>query len=92
MQRILRHASINTTLGTYGHLTVEDLREAVATLPTAPAFVEPHAAAESLHRERPGGPGRTTGGPKFPSHRVAARGSVSTGSGLPEWFRRDGKR
>jgi len=26
---------------------VEDLREAVATLPTAPAFVEPHAAAES---------------------------------------------
>src|SRR6185436_16040801 len=47
VQRILRHASINTTLGTYGHLTVEDLREAVATLPTAPAFVEPHAATES---------------------------------------------
>src|SRR5437868_12316489 len=47
VQQILRHASINTTLGTYGHLDVEDLREAMATLPTAPAFVEPHAAAES---------------------------------------------
>ena len=92
VQRILRHASINTTLGTYGHLTVEDLREAVATLPTAPAFVEPHAATESPTASARGGAGRTTGGPNFSSHRVAARGSVSIGSGLPEWFRRDGKR
>ena len=36
VQRILRHASINTTLGTYGHLNVEDLRDAVAALPAGP--------------------------------------------------------
>ena len=35
VQRVLRHASITTTVGTYGHLTVEDLRAAVATLPAA---------------------------------------------------------
>src|SRR5262249_54547879 len=36
VQRILRHASITTTTGIYGHLVVEDLREAVAKLPNAP--------------------------------------------------------
>jgi hypothetical protein len=38
VQRILRHASINTTLGTYGHLDVEDLRDAMGTLPAGPAM------------------------------------------------------
>jgi integrase len=33
VQRILRHASINTTIGTYGHLIVEDLRASLAMLP-----------------------------------------------------------
>jgi hypothetical protein len=32
VQRIMRHRDVRTTLGTYGHLDVEDLRAAVATL------------------------------------------------------------
>ena len=46
VQRILRHASINTTLGTYGHLDVEDLRDAINTLPAGPAVPDlaPHGA------------------------------------------------
>jgi len=32
VQRILRHAAVTTTTGTYGHLAVDDLREAVARL------------------------------------------------------------
>ena len=37
VQRILRHASINTTLGTYSHLDVEDLRAGINALPPGPA-------------------------------------------------------
>jgi integrase len=50
VQRILRHASINTTLGTYGHLDVEDLRDAINALPAGPAVpaiepgIAPHGA------------------------------------------------
>ncbi len=33
VQRILRHKNVRTTLDTYGHLDVEDLRAAMATLP-----------------------------------------------------------
>ena len=50
VQRILRHASINTTLGTYGHLDVEDLRDAINALPAGPAVpaiepeLSPHGA------------------------------------------------
>lgn len=33
VQRIMRHRDVRTTLGTYGHLDVEDLRAAVGTLP-----------------------------------------------------------
>ena len=46
VQRILRHASINTTHGTYGHLDVEDLRDAINTLPAGPAVPDlaPHGA------------------------------------------------
>src|SRR5204862_3476588 len=32
VQRILRHASVTTTTGTYGHLAVDDLRDAVARI------------------------------------------------------------
>ncbi len=32
----MRHRDLRTTLGTYGHLDVEDLRAAVATLPDDP--------------------------------------------------------
>src|SRR5437588_2365091 len=32
VQRILRHASVTTTTDTYGHLTVDDLRDAVACI------------------------------------------------------------
>jgi integrase len=46
VQRILRHANINTTLGTYGHLDVEDLREAINALPAGPEVpaIEPLVA------------------------------------------------
>jgi integrase len=37
VQRIMRHRDVRTTLGTYGHLDVEDLRAAVGTLPGGPA-------------------------------------------------------
>jgi hypothetical protein len=36
VQRILRHASVTTTTGTYGHLTLEDLRDAVGRIGPAP--------------------------------------------------------
>jgi len=36
VQRILRHASVNTTLNTYGRLDVDDLRDAVNRLPPGP--------------------------------------------------------
>jgi hypothetical protein len=32
VQRILRHASVTTTTGTYGHLALEDLRDAVSRI------------------------------------------------------------
>jgi hypothetical protein len=32
VQRILRHASVTTTTGTYGHLAVDELRDAVARI------------------------------------------------------------
>jgi len=38
VQRILRHASVTTTTGTYGHLALEDLRDAVNRIaPEKPA-------------------------------------------------------
>jgi len=40
VQRILRHADIRTTVGTYGHLSNEDLRAPLALLPDAPALKE----------------------------------------------------
>lgn len=48
VQRILRHSDIRTTLGTYGHLTVEDLRGAMATLPEGPPL--PEAPSMPLQR------------------------------------------
>jgi integrase len=36
VQRLLRHRDMKTTTGTYGHLVVEDLREAINLLPPAP--------------------------------------------------------
>jgi hypothetical protein len=36
VQRILRRASVTTTTGTYGHLALEDLRDAVARIGPAP--------------------------------------------------------
>jgi len=32
VQRILRHASVTTKTGTYGHLALEDLRDAVSRI------------------------------------------------------------
>jgi hypothetical protein len=36
VQRILRHASVTTTTGTYGHLALKDLRDAVSRIGPAP--------------------------------------------------------
>ncbi len=36
VQRLLRHRDVKTTTGTYGHLVVEDLRDAINLLPPAP--------------------------------------------------------
>jgi len=36
VQRVLRHRDIKTTTGIYGHLVVEDLREAINLLPPSP--------------------------------------------------------
>jgi len=36
VQRLLRHRDVKTTMGTYSHVVVEDLREAINLLPPAP--------------------------------------------------------
>jgi hypothetical protein len=36
VQRVLRHRDVKTTTGTYGHLVVEDLRDAINLLPPSP--------------------------------------------------------
>src|SRR5207245_3043027 len=36
VQRLLRHPDVKTTTGTYGHLVVEDLRDAINLLPPSP--------------------------------------------------------
>ena len=46
VQRILRHKDIRTTLGTYGHLVVEDLREAVNKI-GPPGFKPKYSAPEA---------------------------------------------
>jgi len=41
VQRILRHRDVRTTTATYGHLLIDDLRSAVATLPHLPSDEPP---------------------------------------------------
>lgn len=36
VQRVLRHRDVKTTTSVYGHLVVEDLREAINLLPASP--------------------------------------------------------
>ncbi len=36
VQRVLRHRDVKTTTATYGHLVVEDLRDAINMLPKTP--------------------------------------------------------
>ncbi len=61
VQRILRHSNVTVTTGTYGHLVVEDLRSAVATLPmmgglgapvVRPGSVAPRGGAKHTNSER----------------------------------------
>jgi hypothetical protein len=58
VQRILRHASVTTTTDTYGHLTVDDLRDAVARI--GPKNPVPFAAGLLQN------PGRALPAPKHP--------------------------
>ena len=46
VQRVLRHASVTTTTGTYAHLAIEDLRDAVNKIGPQPS--EPSPVADSL--------------------------------------------
>jgi len=46
VQRVLRHASVTTTTGTYAHLAIEDLRDAVNRI--APQPSEPSPVADRL--------------------------------------------
>ena len=41
VQRILRHSDVRVTTMVYGHLVVDDLREAVAKLPSMPMLAPP---------------------------------------------------
>ena len=57
VQRILRHASVTTTTGIYGHLALDDLREAVSRIgPKNPApfadslLTDPVRALPAPHR------------------------------------------
>jgi hypothetical protein len=54
VQRIMRHRDLRTTLGTYGHLDVEDLRAAVATLPAAVGGSAPSVPADEPQRAAAG--------------------------------------
>jgi integrase len=66
VQRILRHTDVRTTLGIYGHLDVEDLREAVNAIAPAPS----PAPTES----------RATEFPQRPSVPVASAEAVPFGA------------
>jgi hypothetical protein len=46
VQRVLRHASVTTTTGTYAHLAIEDLRDAVSKI--GPRPLEPAPFADRL--------------------------------------------
>ena len=50
---LLRHRDVKTTTGTYGHLVVEDLREAINLLPPAPFAASllqaPGSAPQGVH-------------------------------------------
>ncbi len=91
VQRILRYADIRTTLGTYGHLDVEDLREAINLLPAGPelpradtedAVVLPLAASAETGRR--GAPVvRTSADAKTPAETEGDFPSDS--AGIPEW-------
>ena len=51
VQRILRHTDIRVTLGTYGHLDVEDLRQAVQQHHSSDASrIAPRVGARSIRR------------------------------------------
>jgi excisionase family DNA binding protein len=53
VQRLLRHRDVKTTTATYGHLVVEDLRDAINLLPPAPFAASllqaPESAPSGVH-------------------------------------------
>jgi hypothetical protein len=60
VQKILRHADIKTTVGIYGHLDIEDSREALKSMPAA-------RRAESSDSDFEPEPPSPSGGPDVPS-------------------------
>src|SRR5262249_32513517 len=54
VQRILRHASINTTTAIYGHLQTDDLREGLATVFRRAPEVEEEPAEQVANGEQEG--------------------------------------
>ena len=67
VQRVLRHASVTTTTGTYAHLAIEDLRDAVSKIGTQQP--EPSPVADSLRTSLQTGPAASEDGcPKGPEN------------------------
>jgi len=60
VQKILRHADIKTTVGIYGHLDIEDSRQALKSMPAAR---HPGSGQSDTDSEPP----TTSGGPNVPS-------------------------
>ena len=78
VQRILRHASVTTTAGTYAHLAVEDLREGMESAFGSPA-PKPEAVAQAMAQNGHNLPRE----PIKPSKRAAQRAETAKGFQAP---------
>jgi excisionase family DNA binding protein len=72
VQKIMRHASIRTTVGMYGHLDLGDMREAMKSLPEIPQAAPLRAVGGGVHMEDTApvvaaAPSETTGIPESSS-------------------------
>ena len=84
VQKILRHADIKTTVGIYGHLDIEDSREALKSMPAA-----------NHDKELDPWPPSPSGGPDVPSlfqadgeaheHKSPGSENVSSQTGPLDW-------
>ncbi|MFM2152291.1 MAG: hypothetical protein RL199_726 [Pseudomonadota bacterium] len=90
VQRILRHSDIKVTVGTYGHLQVEDLRSAMNVLPGSGLAVEEREAEVprlAVGAEPPAGPFVTRLSPDAAGEKKEGPGAedFSSSSGPFSW-------